>query len=65
MLYQPRRYILHASWLRRLYLTVARAGASLLRARGDLMYLDGLRQGELEDLRLRRAHDGSYRPSGD
>jgi uncharacterized protein YjiS (DUF1127 family) len=65
MLYQPRPKIRHASWLRRLFLTVAGAWASLFRARGDVMYLDGMRQDELEDLGLRRAHNGSYRPFGD
>jgi hypothetical protein len=65
MLYQPRPNIRPAKWLLRLLVAAAGASASLFRPRRDLMYLDGMRQDELEDLRLRRAQDGSYRPFGD
>ena len=35
--------------------------AGLAGSRSDTAYLDGMRQGELEDLGLRRSDDGAYR----
>jgi hypothetical protein len=64
MLYQPRPQPAAAKPLRQLVVTVAGVFASLFKSRSDLMYLDGMRPGELEDLGLRRADDGRYRPFG-
>ena len=63
MLYRPN--IRPENWFQTLTGAVAGALAYLLKSRSDAMYLDGMRQSELEDLRLRRADDGSYRPFGD
>lgn len=64
MLYQPRPHIRAANRLRLLVTAVAGALASLFTRRRDLMYLDGMRRSELEDLGLRRSDDGSYHPFG-
>jgi uncharacterized protein YjiS (DUF1127 family) len=64
MLYQPRTDIRAPNPLRLLFVAVAGALASLFRRRCDVMYLDGMRPSELEDLGLRRSQDGGYRPFG-
>lgn len=66
MLYQPPRpHIRAANGFRLLLAAAAGALASFSTRRRDLMYLDGMRPGELEDLGLRRSEDRSYRPFGD
>jgi uncharacterized protein YjiS (DUF1127 family) len=65
MLYQPRPELRAPEHARLLLAAAAGALASLFKRRRDVMYLDGMRRSELEDLGLRRSHDGSYRPFGD
>lgn len=65
MLYHPRPHIRAANGLRLLVAAAAGALASLFRRRRDMMYLDGMRPSELEDLGLRRSDNGSYRSFGD
>jgi hypothetical protein len=66
MLYQPQPHASPAMRLFQIALAILAAGlASLSKGHGDLMYLDGMRRDELEELGLRRTQDGGYRPSGD
>ncbi len=62
MLYQPlprTRFIGHT---RRALGTVARWLAGVVQSSNDRAFLEGLRDGELEELGLRRGDDDSYRP---
>ncbi len=58
MLFQPQP---RTSFARRAIAVLAALLASVGRNREDGAYLDGMRQGELEDLGLRRSDDGGYR----
>jgi hypothetical protein len=65
MLYQPRPQNRAANGFRLLLGALVGALASLFKRRRDLMYLDGMRRSELEELGLRRSENRSYHSFSD
>ncbi|RYE74536.1 MAG: hypothetical protein EOP19_27585 [Hyphomicrobiales bacterium] len=62
MLYQPASPSSLGKLARRVLGVLGAILASLSISRADQVYLDGMRDGELEDLNLRRTASGVYRP---
>ena len=60
MLYREKRTSVGRIW-GRVLAVVAGTLQGLARIEADRDYLEGMRGGELQDLQLRRTHDGEYR----
>ena len=66
MLYNPKptRAFIAIAIASKLGAGIATGLAALLKGRADLVYLEGMRPEELEDLGLRRTDDGGYKSFG-